>query len=105
VRENLPKYKDAAWDNPTVENVRAFMYLQRFAIDRSEQFSNATEMAVLGDPYLDEISRRPAATFASQKLDVEAGKEKSASSTLLLNVLASFSFLKTTNIATFKPLL
>lgn len=78
VRENLPKYKDAAWDNPTVENVRAFMYLQRFAIDRSEQFSNATEMAVLGDPYLDEISRRPAATFASQKLDVEAGKEKSA---------------------------
>jgi conjugal transfer pilus assembly protein TraF len=72
-RENLQKYKDAAWDNPTVENVRAFLYLQRFAIDRSEQFSDSSELAVLGDPFLDEITRRPAATFASQKVDREAG--------------------------------
>lgn len=75
-RENLPKYKDIAWDNPTVENVRAFLYLQRFAIDRSEQFSDATELAVVGDPFLDEISRRPAATFASQQVDRDAGNAK-----------------------------
>lgn len=50
-RENLPKYKDLAWNNPTVENVRTFLYLQRFAIDRSEQFSDATELAVVGDPF------------------------------------------------------
>lgn len=59
-RENLPKYKDLAWNNPTIENVRTFLYLQRFAIDRSEQFSDATELAVVGDPFLDEITRRPA---------------------------------------------
>ncbi len=52
VPENLPKYKDLAWNNPTVENVRTFLYLQRFAIDRSEQFSDATELAVVGDPFL-----------------------------------------------------
>lgn len=75
-RENLPKYKDLAWDNPTIENVRTFLYLQRFAIDRSEQFSNTTELAVVGDPFLDEISRRPAATFASQQVDRDAGKAK-----------------------------
>lgn len=27
LRENLPKYKDAAWNNPTLENMRAFLYL------------------------------------------------------------------------------
>lgn len=75
-RKNLPKYKDAAWDNPTVENLRAFLYLQRFAIDRSQQFSDAAELAVVGDPFLDEITRRPAATFASQKVDREAGAAK-----------------------------
>ena len=75
-RENLQKYKDAAWDNPTVENVRTFMYLQRYAIDRSEQFSNSTEMAVIGDPFLDEVARRPAATFASQRVDSQAGVER-----------------------------
>ncbi|HGH5042525.1 TPA: conjugal transfer protein TraF [Salmonella enterica subsp. enterica serovar Minnesota] len=75
-RENLPKYKDLAWNNPTVENVRTFLYLQRFAIDRSEQFSDATELAVVGDPFLDEITRRPAATFASQQVDRDAGNAK-----------------------------
>lgn len=75
-RENLPKYKDLAWNNPTVENVRTFLYLQRFAIDRSEQFSDATELSVVGDPFLDEITRRPAATFASQQVDREAGNAK-----------------------------
>jgi conjugal transfer pilus assembly protein TraF len=75
-RENLPKYRDAAWDNPTIENVRTYMYLQRYAMDRSEQFANTTELAVVGDPFLDEESRRPSATFASQKLDRWAGMAK-----------------------------
>ncbi|WP_024608503.1 conjugal transfer protein TraF [Pseudoalteromonas sp. TAB23] len=75
-RENLPKYKDKAWDNPTIENVRVYMYLQRYAMDRSEQFADTTELAVVGDPFLDEESRRPSATFASQKLDRSAGREK-----------------------------
>ncbi|MEK9497172.1 conjugal transfer protein TraF [Photorhabdus sp. P32] len=82
-RENLPKYKDLAWDNPTIENVRTFLYLQRFAIDRSEQFSDTTELAVVGDPFLDEITRRPAATFASQQVDRDAGNAKNR---LLKNV-------------------
>jgi conjugal transfer pilus assembly protein TraF len=74
-RENLPKYQDAAWDNPTVENVRTYMYLQRYAMDRSEQFADTTELAVIGDPFLDEESRRPSAVFASQKVDLWAGRE------------------------------
>lgn len=75
-RKNLPKYKDIAWNVPSVENIGTFLYLQRFVIDRSEQFSDATELAVVGDPFLDEITRRPAATFASQKIDTDAGHAK-----------------------------
>lgn len=77
-RENLPKYKDLAWNNPTVANLRNYLYLQRYALDRSEQFSDAAEMAVVGDPFLDEESRRPSATFASQKLDRWAGLAKNS---------------------------
>lgn len=76
-KDNLPKYRDAAWNNPTIENVRAFLYLQRFAIDRSEQVADATELAVVGDPFLDEISRRPGSTFAAQNIDRQAGAAKS----------------------------
>lgn len=75
-RVNLPKYKDAAWDNPTIENVQTYMYLQRYAIDRSEQFADTTQLAVIGDPFLDESSRRPGATFASDNLDRLAGQAK-----------------------------
>lgn len=75
-RENLPKYRDKAWDKPTQENVSVYMYLQRYAMDRSEQFADATELAVVGNPFLDEESRRPSATFASQKLDRWAGQQK-----------------------------
>lgn len=59
VKQNLDVYRKVAWDNPTVENLRAYMYLQRFAIDRSEQFAYAGQMAVMGDPYLDEVARSP----------------------------------------------
>lgn len=65
VKENLEVYKKYAWDNPTVENLRAYMYLQRFAIDRSEQFAYAGQMAVHGDPYLDETARAPLGGGAS----------------------------------------
>jgi conjugal transfer pilus assembly protein TraF len=84
-RENLPKYRDAAWDNPTVENVQAFMYLQRFAMDRSQQFAEASEVAVMGNPFLDETVRRPAATYAAQALDKQAGQAKQE----LLNQLST----------------
>lgn len=69
VRIMLPKYLDKAWSEPTVENVRAYYYLQRFSIDRSEQFALAAQLAVQGDPLLDETARRPLASFAVHELD------------------------------------
>ena len=59
VRENLKVFKEVAWNEPTVENLRAYLYLQRFAIDRSEQFAYAGQLAMMADPFLDETARTP----------------------------------------------
>ena len=76
LRENINKYLDAAIDDPTIENVQAFLYLQRLSMDMSEQFADVAEMAVSGNPMLDEMTRRPTSTFGTQKVDVVAGRLK-----------------------------
>lgn len=75
-RENLEKYEDAAWNDPTVENVRAYMYLQRYVMDRSEQFAQSAQLAVLGDPVLDETTRRPSASAAAQRQTERANRTR-----------------------------
>lgn len=91
-RKNLGKYKDAAWDNPTLENLQAYLYLQRFAMDRSEQFADVAEMAVTGNPLLDEMSRRPTATFGSQKVDQVAGRLRDEAVSKLAESVGVFFF-------------
>ena len=72
IRENIQFYLDAANDNPTPENVAAFLYIQRYAMDKSFAFMDAVQEATIGNPDLDEINRRPTATFANRKLDESA---------------------------------
>lgn len=67
IRENFQNYVDKAVDDPSPENVRAVMYLQRAMMDKSTAFADATEKVVMGDPYLDEISRRPIASYGANK--------------------------------------
>ncbi len=69
LRVNLPKYLDLAIDNPTSENVRAYLYLQRLALDRAQRFSEAVKEEVAGNYFLDEISRRPVASFGAAVFD------------------------------------
>lgn len=76
LKENMPKYLMAAIDDPTVENVKAYLYLQRVAMDRAEQYANASQMATMGDPFLDETMRRPLAGFAVNTVDSAAGLAK-----------------------------
>lgn len=73
VRVNLPKYRDIAWSDPTEENMRVYLYLQQFAIDRSEKFAEVSGLVTHGDPYLDSVTRRATSAYASNKLDAQAG--------------------------------
>lgn len=65
IQKNLDSYMQLALDNPTVANVRAYLYVQRLALDRSEQFANSGRLAVEGDPFLDEAARGPIAGGAN----------------------------------------
>lgn len=92
IRENIDKYIDAAVDDPTMENVQAFLYLQRLSMDKAEQFADVAEIAVSGNPMLDEMTRRPTSTFGSQKVDVIAGKLKQSLLTEISNRAGVFFF-------------
>lgn len=73
-RENFPKYKDAAIDNPTPANIAAYLYLQRVMMDKANRFSDNVQQVVVTDPYLDEVTRRPIATFAANEMNRETGR-------------------------------
>jgi len=77
LRENMERYLQAAIDNPTIENVKAYLYLQRLAMDRAENFAITYQMATIGDPYLDETMRRPLAEAGSKTVDTATGIKKS----------------------------
>ena len=63
LRESMPKLLDAAIDDPTKENVEAYMYAQRVAMDKSQRYAEMTTRVVAADPFLDENNRVPIATY------------------------------------------
>lgn len=65
IRENLPRYLDRAIDDPTPENVRAYMALQRVSLDKAERFSEVSQQVVIGESMLDESFRRPLNSFGA----------------------------------------
>jgi conjugal transfer pilus assembly protein TraF len=52
VKEQLPKLRDAAIDNPTKANVRKYLYMNRLMLDKAEQFSDVADYVATLDPYL-----------------------------------------------------
>lgn len=77
-RQNLESFRDRALDNPTPENVQAFLFLQRIMLDKAQRFTDATAEAVAGNPALDANSERPLATFAAQRMDEIAAQAEAA---------------------------
>jgi len=76
LREHMGEYPDAAIDDPTPQNVVLYLYLQRVALDKSSRFAAATQRAVQLDPFLDEITQRPTATFAANLTNRQAGDNR-----------------------------
>lgn len=76
LRENLDRYRDAAVDDPTPAKVRAYLLLQRVAMDRASAFARATQAVTLGDPLLDANVERPIASFEAQAMDAQAHRAR-----------------------------
>ena len=71
-RENIKKYQDIAWSNPTPENISAFLYVQKMALDQSQKFAQMTGKVVASTPQLDANSRRPLSQFGQRHVKAEA---------------------------------
>lgn len=76
LREQIPLARDRAMEQPTSENVRAFYYLQRYAMDMAERFATVSQQVTLTDPLLDENNRRPLSTYGSGVVDQVARERK-----------------------------
>ena len=63
LRENMPKLLDTAVNNPTKENVEAYFYAQRVAMDKSQRYAEQARQVVANDPVLDENNRVPIAAY------------------------------------------
>jgi conjugal transfer pilus assembly protein TraF len=71
-RQELERYRDAAIDQPTPLNVRAYLYLQKVMLDKADAFAQASRQAAAGDPYLDAVTERPLSPFAANATSAEA---------------------------------
>lgn len=76
LRANLPKYLDRAVDNPTLENVRRYRYLERLAMDRSSAYSDTSARLTMLDPLLDEQSVSPLTALAKATRTKELAAER-----------------------------
>lgn len=94
IRDNLPKYRDRAIDNPTDANVQAYYYLQRVMMDKSSKFSERSSQVIMRDPFLDEDSRRPVATYAANALNREVSNNRDKVLKGLANKVGLFFFFK-----------
>ncbi|TXI08259.1 MAG: conjugal transfer protein TraF [Rhizobium sp.] len=59
LRTNLPRYLDQAMDEPTPDHVKAYLALQRVALDKASAFTTASSFAVTQNKDLDESALHP----------------------------------------------
>lgn len=71
LQKNLPKYLETAQDDPSQQNITAYLYLQRLAVDKAQRFADGAQAAIIADPLLDESTRRPLSTFGAKNATAE----------------------------------
>ena len=74
--KNLPKLRDQAIDNPTKENVVAFLTVQKLWADAATNFASSFSNVVMENPWLTSDKFRPTANFGSQFYDRRAKQNK-----------------------------
>ena len=78
LRNAMPKLLEKAVDHPTKENVEAYLYAQRVAMDKSQTYAEKARAVVVNDPFLDENNRVPLSTYAKPSFlrGVEDGQDE-----------------------------
>lgn len=79
IQKNLPRIMMDAINNPKDrEKVELYGYVQKLAMDKSEQFANTYIRVMSANPALDETISNPTSTFALRELDSKRDTERAA---------------------------
>lgn len=73
LKANLPIYLNNAIDNPTPENINAYLFLQKMSVDKANRFSNAYSLAITGNPLFDD-SLEQSETYAVNRMKEQESK-------------------------------
>jgi conjugal transfer pilus assembly protein TraF len=68
LQENYKLLEERAIDDPTDENVAAYLYLRRITMDKSQRFSQKVSEVTNADPLLNENNRIPYASAGAQSI-------------------------------------
>ncbi|SLP08130.1 type IV conjugative transfer system protein TraF [Klebsiella pneumoniae] len=71
-RENIQQIRDRAIDDPTPENVRAYLLAQRIMLDKASRYKDMAQIISITDPLIDETGRRSTSSFGSLTQSVSA---------------------------------
>lgn len=76
LRENLPRFQDAALDNPTPENIEILTLMNRLAIDRADRLATGMELLAQTNPVLDASSTAPTSSIGRAAMDEATRKAR-----------------------------
>lgn len=65
LKANMPKFLNRAIDEPTHENVAAYLYLQKLTLKKADKFSDAVKVVTAKEPWLDANAEIPISTAGS----------------------------------------
>ncbi|WP_297500842.1 conjugal transfer protein TraF [Ferrovum sp.] len=97
LRKKLPELLDAAIDNPTHENVAAYLAAQRVVLDKAQRFQEEAQMVSLTEPLLDQTSRVPVTGYTKNAfMDTNYKAKEEAIKYLATNTGGLFVFVEST---------
>lgn len=95
ISENLPKFRARAGDNPTSDNIRALLYLEKMLTDRAATLAYRAVMIAQTDPFLD-TSYKPTSNMHYARATKDGMREKQAElvNRLISDGLVIWSFIE-----------
>lgn len=97
LRKKLPELLDTAIDNPTHENVAAYLAAQRVVLDKAQRFQEEAQMVSLTEPLLDQTSRVPVTGYTKNAfMDTNYKAKEAAIKYLATNTGGLFVFVEST---------
>ena len=68
LRQHYPELEQKSIDDPTPENVTAYLYVKRVMLDKAQRFSEMVAKVTNEDPFLNENNRIPYASAGAQSI-------------------------------------